>query len=91
MSDTTTTVKTARIKFNWEINLGHLLMIVSFVIPALIYGVGFAADFKTVKNDVARHESTINKLVDNQNIALRSFEVVTVRLADHLDQHRTKP
>lgn len=91
MSDTTTIIsKRFKIRYNPEINLGHVLMIVSFIIPALIYGVAFAADFRIMKSDVEQLKKQASQLIENQNMALRSYEVVATRLADHIEAEKMR-
>ena len=75
-------------KFDSTITLGHILMFLGFVIPAVTYGVGFASRVSAMEKDVARHENLLNKINETQVTALQTQALLGQRLADHLDLWR---
>lgn len=84
-------------RFDNVINWGHILMAVSFMIPAFIFGVGFAGDFKVIKREVERHDRLIQKLQENQEKIIETQRIATQtqalgiqRFVDHLDTHKAQ-
>lgn len=76
--------------FNPEINWGHLLMAVSFLVPAVLYGFSVAADMKVVKRELERHENIIVKLSELQTLGMQNQAVLVQRFSDHLETTRER-
>ena len=70
--------------FNPEINWGHLTAVGSIIVSAIVYFVAFSTDFRVMKNDVARHDKMIEKILDIQNQETINSSKLNQLLEDHL-------
>ena len=75
--------------FNPEINWGHLTVVGSIIVSAIVYFAAFSTDFRVMKNDVARHDKMIEKILDIQNQETINSSKLNQLLEDHikLTQH----
>lgn len=71
-----------RLKFNLEVNFGHLLIIASLAIQGIIYTTAIKTDLTVMRRDVERntvdinrHQESLDKLLELQETASRQLAV----------------
>lgn len=70
--------------FNPEINWGHLTVVGSIIASAIVYFAAFSTDFRVMKNDVARHDKMIEKILDIQNQETINSSKLNQLMEDHI-------
>ena len=77
--------------FDPTVNLGHVLILVGLLAPAIVFGFGFASDFRETKREVQRQREDITDLkhitamiVESKGDIAKTLEGVRVMLGMHL-------
>lgn len=78
--------------FKWEVSLGQILVMMSFLAPSTAWGISQWARVNRIDDMVSRHERFIDqqglvnqKLTDTLNLLGRLEEKLDQRLTDHID------
>lgn len=76
------------LKFDWTINLGHVIVALSFIVPAAVYGVKFSSDFQITRQTVKDDHIILNKVVDTQNVQAQNIAAISKMLDYHLGESK---
>lgn len=74
----------SKIRFNWELNVGHVVTVLGFFFTAALCWASFAGDLKLYKQKVDEDHAAIQKLQEAVEIISKNTAVTTALLDEHI-------
>jgi len=75
-----------KLRFEPTLTIGNIFMMISFLIPAGVYGFSVLTRVDRLEQTVSRLERTQSKIADSQHTLAINQERLTTLLSSHMDK-----
>lgn len=79
-----------KIKFNYEISIGHIVQLIGLIVAAAIYVHKTESDINLLKKSTEQHSIMIQEQYKIQEQTVRSLAVISALFDSHIEDFKRK-